>query len=254
MTVSFFNPRFEKPRHREINIRHESNQHKIIAASPERLWSPKRNPILLNNEEAVHEFKPSIRCVTTSRNDATRTDEYAFISKARGEYNHIHNPVNPDPKPQGKKTNISQREECSQEQPRRVRKGVMNASMKFLNPITHGDPDSVTLCKKRSPPEISEATKRLNERKIGITFQQATSPRGRVCWDTNISLAMDSATDRSLNKSLTQRLEPASKRHRRTDSMKEVIQYSDSLPYRDQVVSGKCTNIPFSEITRTAEY
>jgi len=263
MTVSFYNPRFEKATPDHI-IRHESNQQKFVAASPDRVMSPKRNPILQNNREQVHEPKPTIRCISSTNTQPTESEEYAFASKAKGEYNYVHNTVNFEPRPQGIRTNLSQmREGAEEEQPqRRARKGVMNSSMKFLNPITQGHPDSVKLVQKRTAPEISEETKKLNDRKVGMSLSLANqlgSPKGKVFWDTNIMLASEppttTATSRSqLKKSFNTSMEFPAKRHRRADSMKGVIGYDHSLPYRDQNVTGKCTNVPYSEIVRGDEY
>jgi len=273
MTVSFFNPRFEKGPGDHL-IRHACNQQRMVDVSPDRMFSPKRDPILQNNEETVHEPKPTIRCFSTNREAPPETVDYAFLSKGRGEYNQVDNPVNPEAKPSGKRTNITRGKQSEDEQPRRLRRGVVNSSLQMLNPIIQGyRPDGEKLNKQRSPPEVSEETKRLNAKLLGMTtLTKANSPKGRVFWDSSITLTMEDSVERtpqnyksrqslqgfqtqqkSFSQS-TQSIEPAAKRHRRNESMEDVITYKHALPYRDQVVTRKCNQVPVSEIMNTTDY
>jgi len=262
MTVSFFNPRFDKPTIKDHVIRHENTQlQNLTNRSPERYPSPRRDPILQNNQEPIQEFRSSIKCPNSFRERSEDSEEYLFDKKGKGEFSHLAGGelshrfnVSPTrPATQGIRTNIAHIRERSEDRPTRLRKEVKKLSLNLYNPITQGDPDSVKLVKERKVPEISDATKKLSKRKAGYLTDRDVSPRGKVFWDTSIQLSMEPVDKDARPKVPPLKQRRSCHRFKREDSMKGLVSYEYSLTYRDQNVSGKCTEVPYSERLRSVD-
>jgi len=256
MTVTFFNPRFDNPYPKEFAIRHESTQMKTVANVPDRMKSPKRDPILQNNDEPIKEERPTIRCFSPSTATLNTGDNerVLFDRKAKGEFNHVHSARSSSPKIEGIRTYAPFLRDPSTDNLRRQLKDVRGSQKNLFNPITEGDPKGVKLVKERTAPPISEQTKKINDRMTILGSDRGTSPRGRVFWDTNNVLLNTCPTDRETEQRLKEiKTKIVSPKFNKSDGMKQLIGYDFSLPFKDQGVAGKCTNVPFSERLKAAD-
>jgi hypothetical protein len=181
MTLSFFNPKFDKPSSKDFIIRHEDLKQKLLASpTSARFSSPKRDPILQNNSEGVVEFKPCLKRLPISDRMAMFSEEQVFNAKKKGEYNPLIDTRSLSPRIEGIRTGLAPYRDPSQDVVRRQLKGVNNRHQIKANPITEGDIQGVKLINIRTPPDISDETKRLNDMKYTMASDRGCSRRGRV--------------------------------------------------------------------------
>jgi len=252
MTVSFYNPRFDGSYPKDCHIRHEDNKQKYIMASPERAKSPKRDPILQNNEEPARDFKPSLKQTELTGKMTIFTAEPTVTIRNQGEFNHVHNARSISPKLNGKKTfvNVSNRTCVNDElvdESRRVRKGVSTAPKNPYNPILEGEGPRI---KRRNEKthirlENSEHARKINDRKALLPSELGASPKGKVFWDTKITLDHSVEAGSPVVKPMQQRF--SSPQHAR-EGVKGILEYQHALPYRGHAVTPKCTSFTFSEM------
>lgn len=247
MTVSFFNPKFEKNYPKDFAIRHEDKQAGIIAAAPE-TTSPRRNPIVQDNNEAVQEFKSTIKCTPLSAKTTIFTEEPAYSRKVAGEYNHVYNARSVSPKVEGIRTQIPTRRDNSPEEFRRQKKTVKSPHMKSFNPIVDGDISGIKTVKQRTAPEISEATKKINDRNNLLAADLGNSGRGKIFRDTNVTLNSDRTDLDSQRSHLGARL--GSPKSKPKDSIQGLMEYNYAPSFRDQGVADKCNNQTISNVIK----
>jgi len=256
MTVSFFNPRFDKATFpKEFAIRHEDKKKNMIATSPDS--SPvKRDPILQDNSEQVREPRSCIKFTPLSARTTLFTEEQVYSKKIAGEFNHVYNARSQSPKVESIRTNIPKRSD-SPDEPRRVLRAVKTPHLIKPNPITEGDLAGVAIRKERLAPEISEETKKINDRKTVLYADREASKKGKVFRDTNVNFEAEVNAETSKVSSKTDRgflgARLGSPITKREDSISGLLEYKHALTYRDQGVSDKCNNVPMSNLMRVAE-
>jgi len=253
MTVSFFNPRFDNAFPKDYSIRHEDLKQKNVEnASPERYKSPKRDPILQNNTEPTQEFRSTLKLLPQSGKMTIFTEEPTFVTKSRGEFNHVDQARSLSPKIEGKRTFASPERNNSPENQRRLRKACKSPQRNLLNPIIEGDPNGVKIVKQRKlHQEPSEATKLLNERKSALPSELGYSVKGKVFRDTKLTIGVVPIEDDDSKKLIIKRF--SSPQHKRGDGMRGLLEYSYSSAFRDEGVSPKCNSIKMSDIIKAGQ-
>jgi len=258
MTVSFTNQ--TKPDNFKIKdfaVTHEAHVHKYLPTpNTDRARSPKRDPILQNNDEGVQEFKPCLRPVTAQT--TMFTEEEVYPRKARGDFNERYHARSQSPKIEGVRTNIAPPRDYSTDVKRQLKTIVPNHLKNVFNPIVEGDPKSIKAQKARVVHvEPSEEYQKMMDKKSLLPTERIASPRvgspkGRVCWESSIPLGEQRI------EAYTEKSQSPVKRHKNpqlatSDGLKDLIQYSFSPKFRDQGVSGKCSNVPASTLVKAVE-
>jgi len=249
MTVSFYNPKFEAGYPKDYSIRHENAKQKsLLKASPERLQSPKRDPILQNNNEPVQNSKPLRRKIPDAGKVTLFTAEPKVTQRAQGQFNLTHNPCIISPRKEGIKTDIPHAKETTPERERRIRKKVKVPHANNFDIIVEGDLSHLLhKGRKHLSPKPSEEVKKLNDRKHFTASERGTSSRGKVFWDSKVGLSAHPIEDESKKKPQGKRF--ASPRQSYGDGMKSLLEYDYSLRYREEKLSPKCNHISFADLT-----
>lgn len=256
MTVSFFNT--TKPENfklKDFAVVHETHVAKYLPApNTDRARSPRRDPILQNNEEEVREFKPSKRTIPTKT--TMFTEEERHSRKHPGEFNDRHEARSQSPRIEGIRTNIAPPRDFSADVKRQLKTIVPNHLKNVFNPIVEGDPKSIKPIKERHHAEPSEEYQRMMDKKCLLPTERVASPRvgspkGRVCWETSIPLG-EQPIQAHVEKS------PVKKQRKfkigsNQESAKDLLEYTYSPKFRDQGVSGKCTDVAASTLVKACE-
>jgi len=255
MTVSFINTaKSESFKLKDFAVVHENHVNKYLPTpNTDRARSPKRDPILQNNEEEVHEFKASKRTIATKT--TMFTEEERHSRRHQGEFNDRHEARSQSPRIEGIRTNIAPSRDFSTDVKRQLKTIVPNHLKNTFNPIVEGDPKSIKLIKERNHAEPSEEYQKMMDKKCLLPTERVVSPRvgspkGRVCWETSIPLGeqpLQAYVDKT----------PVKKQRKlkisNQESAKDLLEYTYSPKFRDQGVSGKCTNVAASALVKACE-
>jgi hypothetical protein len=246
------------PHTKDIAILHESRIFKSLVAKADAKAETKqikRNPILQDGDEPVHEFKSSIRRLKSADRMSTCADENFSRSKKVGEYNHSYNPRPLDPKPQGIKAFSQCPSESRDEYQKAVRKQVRGKSEVRRNPLTEGDETSQVARRVLKPvQEVSDHQKKYNDKKSLLPSERGTSSRGQVFREQQISVVGS-----DLNRgSKTDRLIPSPRpmtdmEEKMRGFIRGVLEYDNAPVYRDVDVTTKCTTIKFSDLLKAQD-
>jgi len=245
MTVSFYNPKYEGGYPKDYSIRHEDKKQKsFVMNSPSRAKSPKRDPILLNNDEPVLDFKPRIKMFAESRTMAMVSEKPSITQKSLcGDFNQSVHPRMHYTKIEQRRPDVKRLDESSDTgQYRRLRTATKSPIKNLYNTITEGgDPQSWEKATRRRhiAPHVSEQNLRLNDFKLLRNVDRRVSPtRGKMFRDSSIEITDASFLDRSsMQKPIRER--HASPEQVRGDKMRGLLEYSHSLPFRDQNITRK---------------
>jgi len=263
MNVTVSSPRFDKPAVKDYAIRHEHIQNKNISSpSSPRYLSPKRDPILQNNQEANQEFKCSVKTSPQSKRMTIFDDQPYQPMRSRGEFNQVDNPRGTSPRVEARKNFGSLRyEECSPEvNERRLRKGVKSPNRGLVDPLVGQDVYNEKLVKPKAPFTPSELLKRLNNRSRLQPCDgqpEITSPKGRVFKDSTIEIGQRNTSAITMNDQqpvVNRRLaSPQFKKRDAVNGMKGLLEYQHAKSYREQPLSPKCSSVPFQDMIKTIE-
>jgi len=154
------------PNSKDIAIHHESRIFKTLVAKADNAKLVKRDPILQNGDEPVHEFRSSIRRLKSADRVSTCADENFSRSKKVGEFNHVYNPRSQEPKPEGIKAFSQVPSESRDEYTKTKRKQVRGKSEVRRNPILEGDETNLVTKRVLKPVfETSDHQQKLNDRR-----------------------------------------------------------------------------------------
>jgi len=256
MTVSFYNPKYQPGYPKDYSVRHEVAQEKklnIRLASPERIKSPKRDPILQNNDEGVMDMKPSIKHFPNAGQPTMFTAEPKVSQRGVGDFNLLHHPRSISPRRiEGIKTDIPHPKENTPEKERRLRKKVKVPHTNNFDIILEGDLSNLINKGRRhvSPQPHIEAQK-FNDRKHLLAADRGTSNRGKVFRDSKVKFgAHPIEIDTEVKPQGKRFVSP--RQQNRADGMKSLVEYEYSLPYREEKLSPKCNHISFADLTISA--
>jgi len=253
MTVSFYNPKYEPGYPKDFTIRHEAVQQKNIRlGSPERLKSPKRDPILQNNNETAVDVKPLMKHFPNAGKTTMFTAEQKVSQRGQGNFNLVYNARSISPRREAIKTDIPHPKEHTPEKERRLRKKVKVPHTNNFDIIVDGDLNSLLHKGRRhvSPRAPVEAQK-FNDKKYFLAAERGTSNRGIFFQESKVSLGAHPIEDNSTIKSPKGK-RFASPQSKGADGMKSLVEYGFSLPYREEKLSPKCNHISFANLAVSA--
>jgi len=239
--------------HHEVSRQKLIVMHKSIDLTNINRSPSKRDPILQNNEEKTHAFKPACKRVEGAGETTMFTAEEKPRNTKPGEY-HPHHGTNP---PKKEKINSIKKihsvpSKSHHELKKRELKTVQTTRESF-NPITEGDPKSVKTIKIRNvEQQISEHMSKLNDKKHLLPSERAVSPRrapgGSGQSPTRLRVNMAEEHEHYMASPpktvLTEpdEVHPQVKKHRGTIST--LLNYKFAGEYRDQGVTDKPHKVP----------
>jgi len=249
MTVSLVqNLKFDSAQHKDFVVYHEGKVDKCLTsrASTTNLHGPRRDPILQANGEPNQEFKSTIKRLPESDKMAMFTEEVQYPARKKGDFNDLFRARSVSPKIEGIRCCNPFKEHHHEVEKRQLKEVDLPFRRNIFNPITEGDPLSVQPIKTRivHPEPSEEYQKMMNKKSIlpsSLVTALVASPRGRVHRESNkvighIPEALNIAS-------------PAKKRRPKKElESKKLLEYSYGPEFRDQGVSGKCTQVPYASM------
>jgi len=244
------------PSSKDIAILHESRIFKTLVAKANNAKLVKRDPILQDGDEPVHEFRSSIRRLKSADRLSTCADETLTRSKKVGEFNHVYNPSSQDPKPQGIKAFAQVPSESRDEYKKTIRKQIRGKSEVRRNPITEGDETSQVVRRVLKPvTDTSDHHQKLNDKKFFLPSERGFSSRGQVFRETQIAVVGNDYFERgSKTDRLVQSPRPLTEMQEKMRGyIKGVIEHENAPEFRDHDVTNKCTTIKFSDLLKAQD-
>jgi len=222
--------------------------------TPNKKQNVKRDPILQDNNEPTKEFKPSKRPMSAER---TAPPKEEVRAKARGDFNHVYNPRSDEEKPQGIKAFVVMPPQSTDENPRRISKGVRHKSeLRQRNPLVEGDAASMEIRRSKRPVTPTSDHQKMNEKKFLLPAERGASPQGKLFRDSTFNVgemefaSMGSQTERYTS-TPSRPITPMETKMR--GHIKGVLEYEGGPNYRDHVISDKCQTIKFVDILKAHE-
>jgi len=252
----FFSSRAVPNKHLELQIHHETKQLRVSEATrtteSTTLGSPRRNPILQDNDEPSDAFKPSVKRIEGAGDATLFTAEDKPRNVKPGEYHPVHNAkVKKEKVSSIMKIHFSP-SKSHHELKKRELKAVKSARETF-NPIVDGDPKSVKPVKIRNfDQEISDHSAKHNEKKFMLPADRKFSNRllnsgpsptkARLnLHPEDVELAQQSAPS-TIKVDYNTKVHPMVKKHR--GEIGGVLSYDTALPYRHDGVTDKPHRVP----------
>jgi len=251
MTVSLVqNCKFDSAQHKDFVVYHESKVDKCLTsrgttANVNR--SPRRDPILQHNDETpIPDFRTALKRLPETDRMATFTEEIKYSAKKQGEFHDLLRARSVSPKIEGIRMCNPYKEHQPEIKKRELKEVDLPFRRNIFNPITEGDPLSIAPIKTRVVhPEPSEEYQKMMNRKTHLPSSLVaalTSPRGRVHRESN-KIIGDQIPEALNIASPSKRRQP-----KKELESKKLIEYSYSPDFRDQGVSGKCTQVPIANL------